>query len=109
MAVPPLQLTFGKMPLEVVQLLGPPLAAERSAPWASGVVQGLGNVGNYLCKELHAAGARLIVTDIRHEKVQFAVKEYGAEPTTDSEVYAREADIFAPCALENQVGEARIG
>ena len=83
-------------------------AIEASAKWRwespslagrTVVVQGLGNVGNYLCKELHAAGARLIVTDIRQEKVQFAVKEYGAEPTTDSEVYAREADIFAPCAL----------
>jgi leucine dehydrogenase len=83
-------------------------AIEASAKWRwdspslagkTVVVQGLGNVGNYLCKELHAAGARLIVTDIRPEKVQFAVREYGAEPTTDSDVYGRKADIFAPCAL----------
>jgi leucine dehydrogenase len=83
-------------------------AIEASAKWRwdspslagrTVVVQGLGNVGNYLCKELHAAGARLIVTDIRQETVEFAVREYGAEPTTDSEVYGRKADIFAPCAL----------
>ncbi|HVT40820.1 MAG TPA: Glu/Leu/Phe/Val dehydrogenase dimerization domain-containing protein [Gemmatimonadaceae bacterium] len=83
-------------------------AIEASAKWRwdspslagrTVVVQGLGNVGNYLCKELHAAGARLIVTDIRQEKVEFAVREYGAEATTDTGVYARKADIFAPCAL----------
>ena len=83
-------------------------AIEASAKWRWGsaalsgktvVVQGLGNVGNYLCKELHAAGARLIVTDIRQERVDHAVKSYGATATTDSEVYALQADIFAPCAL----------
>ena len=83
-------------------------AIEASATWRWGssvlagktvVVQGLGNVGNYLCKELHAAGARLIVTDIRMERVEHAVTAYGAVATTDAEVYSQQADIFAPCAL----------
>lgn len=63
------------------------------------IVQGLGNVGTYLCKELHAAGAKLIVADIRKEKVEHAVKEFGATAVSDSEIYAQKADIFAPCAL----------
>ena len=63
------------------------------------IVQGLGNVGTYLCKELHAAGAKLIVADIRKEKVEHAVKEFGAKAVSDSEIYAQKADIFAPCAL----------
>jgi leucine dehydrogenase len=63
------------------------------------VVQGLGNVGTYLCKELHEAGARLIVTDIRQEKVEHAVKTWGATPTTDQDIYKQKADLFAPCAL----------
>jgi leucine dehydrogenase len=83
-------------------------AIEASAKWRWGssslagrtvVVLGLGNVGNYLCKELHTAGAKLIVTDIRPERVRFAVQEYNAVATSDSEVYSRKADIFAPCAL----------
>ena len=83
-------------------------AIEASAKWRwdspslagkTVVVQGLGNVGNYLCKELHAAGAKLVVHDIRQEKVQFAVKEYGAHAVADKEVYGQKADIFAPCAL----------
>jgi leucine dehydrogenase len=63
------------------------------------IVQGLGNVGTYLCKELHAAGALLIVADIRAERVAHAVKEFGAKAVSDSEIYSQKADIFAPCAL----------
>lgn len=62
-------------------------------------VQGLGNVGTYLCKELHAAGAKLIVTDIRPERVQHAVTEFGATAVNGDEIYSAKADIFAPCAL----------
>ncbi len=81
---------------------------EASAKWRWGsaslagktvVVQGIGHVGYYLCKELHAAGAKLIVADIRKDKVDQAVREFGAKATTDAQVYAETADIFAPCAL----------
>jgi leucine dehydrogenase len=83
-------------------------AIEASAKWRWGspslagrtvIVQGLGNVGNYLCKELHAAGATLVVTDIRPERVRFAVEQYGAVAVSDGEMFSRKADIFAPCAL----------
>jgi leucine dehydrogenase len=83
-------------------------AIEASAKWRWGsselsgrtiLVQGLGSVGNYLCNELHEAGATLIVTDIRQEKVDRAVKVYGATAASDKEIYGRKADIFAPCAL----------
>ena len=63
------------------------------------IVQGLGNVGTYLCNELHEAGAKLIVTDLRQERVDHAVKSYGAVATTDGAIYSQKADIFAPCAL----------
>jgi leucine dehydrogenase len=63
------------------------------------IVQGLGNVGNYLCKELHAAGAKLIVTDLRPERVEHVVQNYGAMAATDAGVFGQKADIFAPCAL----------
>jgi leucine dehydrogenase len=63
------------------------------------LVQGLGNVGNYLCRELNAAGAKLIVTDIRQERVDYAVKSYGATPISHDGFFSQQADIFAPCAL----------
>ncbi|MDQ8153573.1 MAG: Glu/Leu/Phe/Val dehydrogenase [Gemmatimonadota bacterium] len=63
------------------------------------IVQGVGNVGHYLCKELHTAGARLIVSDIRPEKVQAMVQEFGATAVEGDAIYAAKGDIFAPCAL----------
>jgi leucine dehydrogenase len=62
-------------------------------------VQGMGNVGTYLCKELHAVGAKHIVSDIRPEKVKKAVDEFGAKAVEGDAIYEAKADIFAPCAL----------
>ena len=83
-------------------------AIEASAKWKWGspslagktvTVQGLGNVGTNLCRELNAAGAKLIVTDIRAERVKTVVDETGAKAVTGDEIYSTKADIFAPCAL----------
>jgi leucine dehydrogenase len=71
-------------------------------------VQGLGHVGYYLCKELQAAGARLVVTDIDQAKVQRAVDECGARAVTDEAIYSVEADIFAPCALGGILNDRTI-
>jgi leucine dehydrogenase len=90
---------------------------EASAQWRWGssslagrtiVVQGVGHVGYYLCKELHAAGARLVVSDIRKEKVDQVVKEFGARATTDAGVFAEKGDIFAPCALGAIINDETI-
>ena len=62
-------------------------------------LQGCGHVGYYLAKELHDAGAKLIVTDIDAERVKRVVSEFGARGVELDEIYSAEADIFAPCAL----------
>lgn len=62
-------------------------------------VQGLGHVGYYLCQDLHEEGARLTVTDIDAERVQRCVDEFGATAVDPDDIYAVDADIFAPCAL----------
>jgi leucine dehydrogenase len=62
-------------------------------------VQGCGHVGYHLCKHLHEDGAQLIVTDIDDAKVKRVVDEFGAKAVSTDEIYAQEADIFAPCAL----------
>ncbi|UCC74539.1 MAG: Glu/Leu/Phe/Val dehydrogenase [Gemmatimonadota bacterium] len=62
-------------------------------------VQGVGHVGYYLCENLAAEGAKLIVTDISQDKVARTVEDFGAEGVKPDEIYGVDADIFAPCAL----------
>jgi leucine dehydrogenase len=71
-------------------------------------VQGLGNVGTYLCRELHAAGAKLLVTDIRPERIKKVVDETGAKAVDGEEIYSAKADIFAPCALGAIINDETI-
>ncbi|MBX3175295.1 MAG: Glu/Leu/Phe/Val dehydrogenase [Gemmatimonadaceae bacterium] len=71
-------------------------------------VQGLGNVGYYLSRELHEAGAKLIVTDIRPERVQKVVDEFGAKAVDGKEIFSAKADIFAPCALGAIINDETI-
>ena len=71
-------------------------------------VQGLGHVGYYLCKELSAAGARLVVTDIDAGRVQRVVDEFGAKAVEPGEIYGVKADIFTPCALGAIINDQTI-
>ena len=41
-------------------------------------MQGVGHVGYHLCKELHAAGAKLTVADVDPLKAERAQREFGA-------------------------------
>jgi leucine dehydrogenase len=56
-------------------------------------------VGYWLCSYLDGVGARLTVTDIDGERVRRVVDEFGATAVATDEIYAVEADVFAPCAL----------
>lgn len=71
-------------------------------------VQGLGHVGYYLCRELHAAGAVLTVTDIDAERIRRVVSEFGATAVATDEIYGVEGDIFAPCALGGVINDRTI-
>ena len=62
-------------------------------------VQGVGHVGYYLCKELHAAGAKLTVADVDKLKSERAKREFGAAMADITKVAEVECDVFAPCAL----------
>lgn len=62
-------------------------------------VQGLGHVGYWLVKYLHEAGAQLTVTDIFPDRVREIADEFKATAVAPDEIYAVDADIFAPCAL----------
>jgi len=62
-------------------------------------IQGLGHVGYYLAEFLHKEKAQLFVTDIREDRVKKVVEAFGATAVHPDEIYAADADIFAPCAL----------
>ena len=62
-------------------------------------VQGVGHVGYYLCKELHAAGAKLTVADVDKLKSERAQREFGASVVEIGDVAKVHCDVFAPCAL----------
>jgi leucine dehydrogenase len=71
-------------------------------------LQGAGHVGYYLAKELHEAGAQLIVTDIDADRVKRVVTDFGAKAVNPDEIYGVTADIFAPCALGAVINDKTI-
>ena len=71
-------------------------------------LQGAGHVGYYLAKELHEAGAQLIVTDIDAERVKRVATDFGAKAVAPDEIYGVQADIFAPCALGAIINDKTI-
>jgi leucine dehydrogenase len=71
-------------------------------------IQGCGNVGYGLARELHSAGAQLLVSDIDAEKVNRAVQELGAVALSNDAIYAADADILAPCALGGTINSGTI-
>ncbi|MBN8553469.1 MAG: Glu/Leu/Phe/Val dehydrogenase [Caulobacterales bacterium] len=63
-------------------------------------VQGAaGHVGAYLCDKLHAAGAKLIITDIAEKALREVAERTNAEIVAPDAIYDVQADIYAPCAL----------
>jgi leucine dehydrogenase len=62
-------------------------------------LQGLGHVGYDYARRLHAASAKLVVTDIDEAALERARAEFGAEVVGVDAIYDVDADIYAPCAL----------
>lgn len=71
-------------------------------------IQGCGNVGYNLAKELSAAGASLIVSDVDAAKIKRAVEEFRATPVSPENIYSAEADVFAPCALGGIINDRTL-
>lgn len=71
-------------------------------------IQGLGNVGWSLAERLHAAGATLLVSDLRAERVRAAQEAFGAQAVDAARIHAVDADVFAPCALGAVISDATL-
>lgn len=62
-------------------------------------IQGVGQVGFTLAKELHDLGARLTVSDVNNDATFKCANEFGAQVVGVDEIFKVPCDIFAPCAL----------
>jgi len=72
-------------------------------------VQGLGAVGWGVAERLHAAGAQLLVADVREDRVDRACNELGATAVSPDEIHAQDVDIYAPCALGGVINKRSLG
>lgn len=71
-------------------------------------LQGLGAVGWGVASRLHAAGAKLLVADVRADLVARAQAELGATEVPTDEIHRQEVDIFVPCALGGVINQTSI-
>ena len=62
-------------------------------------VQGLGAAGGVLARHLAAAGAELVLADIRHDHAASLASELGATVVDTDQIVGSNVDVFAPCAL----------
>ncbi|MEM7411060.1 MAG: Glu/Leu/Phe/Val dehydrogenase dimerization domain-containing protein [Myxococcota bacterium] len=71
-------------------------------------VQGVGSTGRDLCRQLHAAGTRLVVADVDPAATAYAVDHFDAIPAEPDAIYDQDVDIFAPCALGGVINDATL-
>lgn len=72
------------------------------------MVQGVGNVGNYLVDYLKKENAKVYISDISDKKLDQVAKKYGATVVPMEEVYNVDCDIYAPCALGATLNDDNI-
>lgn len=73
------------------------------------LVQGAGNVGQYLMGHLVQEDARVYICDINEAKLRTAVGKYPSIQVIDNEnIFDHEIDIYAPCALGATVNTESI-
>jgi leucine dehydrogenase len=71
-------------------------------------VQGCGSVGSNLIGYLTKEGAKVYAGDIDQNRVNYVVKEYGAEAVDNDKIHTMAVDVFAPCALGGILNDQTI-
>ena len=71
-------------------------------------VQGVGNVGFDLARQLKEAGAELWVTDIHRDSLTAAARDLGATVVAPEDIFGLDVDVFAPCALGAVINDATL-
>ncbi len=71
-------------------------------------VEGVGNVGEALVEQLVNAGAKVTITDISQDRLDFVKNKYQVSIYNGKDVYSEVMDIYAPCALGATINDATI-
>jgi leucine dehydrogenase len=71
-------------------------------------VQGVGKVGYDLCRQLHAAGATLVISDVNPAHLERSEGEFGATVVASERILFEDVDILAPCAMGAILNEQSI-
>jgi leucine dehydrogenase len=72
------------------------------------LIQGVGSVGGRLAHHLHAAGARLLISDTDAARTNQVAGEVDAETVEPEDAIATTCDIFSPCATGRVVSQETI-
>ncbi|MBW1297454.1 Glu/Leu/Phe/Val family dehydrogenase [Aquimarina litoralis] len=72
------------------------------------LVQGIGHVGEELVRLTAEEGANVIISDINQERLEQVSAAYGVDIYNGKDLYAEEADIYAPCALGATINDDTI-
>ncbi|MFZ5481182.1 MAG: Glu/Leu/Phe/Val family dehydrogenase [Myxococcota bacterium] len=71
-------------------------------------IQGVGNVGYYLAKYLHEAGASLLYADISQKRLARCIEEFGGSVVEGDDFYRANCDVLAPCAIGGIINQRTI-
>jgi leucine dehydrogenase len=75
-------------------------------------VQGVGKVGYDLCRQLHAAGAQLTVSDVNQNNLSRVQTDFGARAVAPEQILFQDVDVLSPCAMgaildENSIADIK--
>jgi len=72
-------------------------------------IQGCGHVGSALARQLHALGAKLVVSDVDARRVTPSALGVPAETRHPDEIHQADVDVFAPCGTGGTLNDTTIG
>jgi leucine dehydrogenase len=72
------------------------------------LVQGVGHVGQYLVGHLIEAGAKVSISDINETRIKETTDKFHVDVVNNAEIFDKEFDIYAPCALGATVNNDSI-
>jgi len=69
------------------------------------MIQGIGSVGNGVANHLSEDNVDLYISDINEEALLRVATETGATIVSNDEIYAKDVDVYVPCALGQTINE----